>query len=132
MTDADLLAYLDESLSAADMASVEQALRGDTELGERLLELVQRRNAGVHSLGEIWRRHRLSCPDRSRLVSFLLGVLGDDEVKHIHFHLEVTGCRFCQANLEDLRSSAVDANSAAEPRQRRLYESTIGRIGKRN
>ncbi len=131
MTDADLLAYLDESLAAADMARIEQSLRVDPVLAVRLRGLVERRNSGVHSLSEIWRRHRLSCPDRSRLGSFLLGVLGDDEAKYITFHLTVVGCRVCQANVDDLRGQASQAAPAIETRRRRLFESTVGRLVER-
>jgi hypothetical protein len=47
----------------------------------RTLEAINgRRDAGVHSLGEIWRRNRVSCPTRQQLGSFLLGILSDEQV----------------------------------------------------
>ena len=58
----DLEAYLDEALPPEEMARVEKAARDDHRLCEELAAIQSRRNAGVHSLGEIWRRHRLSCP----------------------------------------------------------------------
>ena len=50
------------------MAAIEEALRGSDDLQKRLTAINGRRDAGVHSLGEIWRRHRLSCPSREQLV----------------------------------------------------------------
>ena len=41
----------------------------------RIYPINARRDAGVHSLGEIWRRHRLSCATREQLGSYVLGVL---------------------------------------------------------
>ena len=60
-TESELEAYLDEALSPDEMATVEAALRSDQGLAERLARINGRRDAGVHSIGEIWRRHRVSC-----------------------------------------------------------------------
>ena len=103
-TQAELEAYLDEALTAAEMAEVEAQLREQPTLMERMKAIHGRRDAGVHSLGEIWRRHRLSCVDRETLGSFLLGVLDEEQTDYIRFHLEEVGCRLCQANLDDLRT----------------------------
>ena len=70
----DLEAFLDESLPAERMAAIEDALRHNEVLQKQVAAINGRRDAGVHSLGEIWRRHRLSCPSREQLGSFLLGV----------------------------------------------------------
>ena len=73
ISDQALLAYLDESLASEKMAEIEGLLRNTTELRDRLAELISRRDSGVHTLGDIWRRNRLSCPSREELGSFLLG-----------------------------------------------------------
>ena len=39
-----------------------------TDLAKQLIAIHRRRDAGLHSLGEIWRRHRLSCPSRQELT----------------------------------------------------------------
>ena len=109
-TDADLDAFLDEGLPPARMAELEAALREDEALKKQLAAAVGRRDAGVHSLGAIWRRHRLSCPTREQLGSHLLGVLDAEHEEYLRFHLEVVECRCCQASLQDLR----DQHSAAE------------------
>ena len=69
----------------------------------QLAGINRRRDAGMHSLGEIWRRRRLSCPSRDQLGSYLMSVLDEGEEQFIRFHIEVSGCRICAANLDDLR-----------------------------
>jgi anti-sigma factor RsiW len=127
---ADLEAYLDEALSVEMMARIEAALREDRSLAQRLVAINGRRDAGVHSLGEIWRRHRLTCPSRQQLGSLLLGVLDPDEAAHIRFHLEVSGCRTCQANLADLQSQQADEPAAAQ-RRKKYFQSSAGHLRKR-
>ena len=130
-SNAELEAYLDESLSAARMVAVEDALRHDEALGQRLAAINGRRDAGVHSLGEIWRRRRLSCPTREQLGSYLLSVLADDAADYVRFHLGTVGCRFCAANVEDLQAqqSAADANQVQQ-RQHRYFQSSAGYLRK--
>ena len=99
----DLEAYLDEALPPEEMTRVEQVLRADSGLARQLAAVVSRRDSGVHSIGGIWRRHRLSCPSREQLGSYLLDVLSDDWTAYIAFHLDEIGCRFCRANLADLQ-----------------------------
>ena len=77
-SDDDLLAYLDEMLPADRMTAVEADLRADEALRLRVAAVARRRDQGVHSVGEIWRRLRLSCPTRNQLGSFLLGTLEPD------------------------------------------------------
>lgn len=129
--ESDLEAYLDESLPSEAMASVERALRADRSLVERLAAIQVRRDEGVHSLGEIWRRHRLSCPTRDQLGSFLLGVLPEPQARYIAFHVETVGCRYCQANWDDLRAQQTQAESAAaQARRRKYFQSSAGKLAK--
>ena len=122
---ADLEAYLDEALPLAEMARIEGQLRRDEELARRLQTIHARRDAGVHSLGEIWRRHRIGCPSREQLGSYLLGVLDDENVEAIDFHIHQVGCRYCAANLEDLRESGAEATDE-DRRRRRYFQSSAG------
>lgn len=124
---AELEAYLDEVLSTERMAAVEAALREDASLQERLAAISGRRDAGVHSLGDIWRRHRISCPSREELGSYLLGVLANEAADYVAFHVETIGCRYCSANVEDLRArqSASDSDHA-ERRRHRYFHSSAG------
>jgi hypothetical protein len=123
---ADLEAYLDEALAAEEMARIEQAIRRQPQLVAQLAALCAQRDAGVHSLGAIWRRHRLSCPTREQLGSFLLGALDDGLAGYVGFHLDVIGCRYCQANLADLKNRQVEQLEAAETRRRRYFQSSAG------
>ena len=106
--ESDLEAFLNEALPAEESSRIERALRGDAELsGGRAIHA--RRDAGVHSLGKVWRRHRLSCPSREELGGFLLGALAEATADYIAFHVETAGCRYCQANLADLEDRRAGA-----------------------
>lgn len=124
-TQAELEAYLDEALTAAETTVLESQLRDDAQLVKRLLAIRGRRDAGVHSLGEIWRRHRISCPDRETLGSFLLQVLEPGHQAYVQFHIDQIGCRLCLANLEDLRQRQGNANEASS-RHYKYFQSSAG------
>ena len=127
-TDAELDAYLDEELGPGDMAELEQTMREERSLAERLAHVIARRDAGVHSLGAIWRRHRVSCPTREQLGSYLLGALDTDAQEYLNVHMDTVGCRFCRANLEDLRQRQENSTESAK-RKRRYFESSAGYLG---
>lgn len=125
-----LEAYLEEALPADEMARIEQALRREPALAARLAAIHARHDAGLHSLGEIWRRHRLSCPTRQQLGSFVLGALPDELMRYVAFHLDVAGCRYCQANLADLKAQHGQPPETTEARRRRYFQSSVGYMGK--
>lgn len=130
LSHSDLEAYLDEALPVEMMAEIEAALRADPALGQRLAEINSRRDAGVHSVGEIWRRGRLSCPTREQLGSYLLGAVPEEVAQFIQFHLDTVACRYCQANLEDLRAQAAEKPPEVETRRRRYFQSSAGYLKK--
>jgi len=130
IAESDLEAYLDEALPAEEMARIEQALRGDRRLLERVVELVGRRDAGVHSLGAIWRRNRLSCFTREQLGDYLLRAMEGAEADYVRFHLEAIGCRYCRANLADLEARSRREESGVEERRRRYFQSSAGYLRK--
>jgi hypothetical protein len=131
-SNSELEAYLDEALPAERMAAVENALRGDNELQKRVAAINGRRDAGVHSLGDIWRRHRLSCPTREQLGSYLLGVLPKGAGDYIKFHIESMECRYCSASIQDLKSqqSATGADATRQRRQK-YFQSSVGHLRKK-
>ncbi len=129
-TDQQLQAYLDESLEVNLMAGIERDLRVDTSLRERLVAVVGMREAGVHGLGEIWRRHRLTCPTRQQLGSFLLGAMSDELQAYVRFHLEKIACRVCNANLDDLKAQHSEQQAITQLRRRRYFQSSAGYLGK--
>ncbi len=125
-TDAELEAYLDEALPSEAMSAIEDALRQTPDFARRLAAINARRDANVHSLGEIWRRHRLTCPTRAELGSYLLGVLPDQHAAYVAFHLEEIGCRYCQANRADLEERQTETSEAGKQRRRKYFESSAG------
>jgi hypothetical protein len=126
-SDDDLLAYLDEMLPADRMTVLEADLRADEALRLRVAAVARRRDQGVHSVGEIWRRSRLSCPTRNELGSFLLGTLSPSLTEYIEFHLRSIGCRLCAANLHDLERSMKSSKETTD-RRRRFFESSAGHL----
>jgi len=125
----DLEGYLDEALAPAEMADVEQGLRDDPDLLKQLAAICRRRDAGLHSLGEIWRRHRLSCPAREELGSYLLGAMSDEQAEYIRLHLEVSRCRYCAANVADMQQQAA-ADETTTARRRRYFQSSAGYLSR--
>ncbi|MCA9163805.1 MAG: hypothetical protein KDA59_03565 [Planctomycetales bacterium] len=125
-SNSELEAYLDEGLEPQAMAELERALRGEPDLLHRLAEINRRRDAGVHTLGEIWRRHRLSCPSREQMGSFLLGALHGDAEDYIRFHLETIGCRYCLANIADLERRQKEESTTTTARRSRYFQSSAG------
>ena len=130
-SNSDLEAFLDEALPTERMAAIEDALRNDGELQKRITAVNGRRDAGVHSLGEIWRRHRLSCPTREQIGSYLLGVLSDGESDYIKFHIESIGCRYCAASITDLKGQQSTAQSEVTHRRQKYFQSSVGHLRKK-
>lgn len=122
----DLEAYLDESLPPPDMARIEQTLRDDPALVRQLAAIHARRDAGVHTLGEIWRRHRITCPTREQLGASLLGAMSEEMADYVTFHVQVVGCRYCLASLADLKRQQAEAPEVAQSRRRKFFQSSAG------
>lgn len=129
-SDAELQSYLDEAAAPERMAAIETALREEESLRIRLADLVSARDAGLHSLGEVWRRRRLTCPTREQLGSHLMGILPTDQADYVTFHIEIVECRWCAANLEDLQTQHSVSNDAESPnpRRERYFQSSVGRL----
>jgi hypothetical protein len=124
--------YLADALPAEELARVEKALRDSAELRARLEDVRQNRgDPGLHTLGAIWRRARLTCPSRQQLGSFLLDALDPELAAYITFHLQVIDCPFCQANLADLKSKSAPpaAEARAKARHGRIVESSRHLLG---
>ena len=124
-TDRELAAWLDEMLAPDRMSELEQQLRTDTSLQNRIAQLIHHRDQGGHSVGEIWQRAGLSCPARSELSGYLLQTLEAKASDYVEFHLMTIGCRVCQANLKDLEEHA-NQSPESPGRRRRFFESSAG------
>jgi len=127
---AELEAFLDEALPAERMAAIESAARERPEVVEQLSRINARRDLGDHSLGSIWREERITCADRDQWGSYLLGALDPEEAAYLRFHLETIGCRWCRANLEDLRALQSESSEQSATRRRRYFQSSAGYLGR--
>ncbi|MEM1069879.1 MAG: hypothetical protein AAGI63_13345 [Planctomycetota bacterium] len=128
-SDAELAAFLDEALPATRCSELEHELRTNAKLRDRLVEVRGRESAGLHTIGAIWRRSRLSCPSRTELGQYALGTLESEAAEYIRFHLEVIGCRYCQANLADLQAAA-EAQDQPQQRRQRYFQTSAGYLKK--
>jgi RNA polymerase sigma factor (sigma-70 family) len=74
-------------------------------------------------LTQVWEQRRFTCPKRSTIGRFLLGTLDGEWGQYVDFHLNKLGCRFCNANVEDLRSANENEQAKIS---HKIFESTIG------
>ena len=125
-SDRELEAYLDEALDAEQARRIEEAMRTDATLIARMSQINRMRDAGIHTLGEIWRQHQVGVPDRSVIGQYLLGVLPREYTAYIEFRLMVLKCPFTMALVNDLRNQQAESVDRAERRRGRYYESSAG------
>ncbi len=78
------------------------------------------------TLGRIWREEGISCPKRSTLGRFLLGVLDEPWQSYVDFHVRQAGCDRCNANLDDLQSEDRADADAQERLRQRCFASSVG------
>ena len=74
-------------------------------------------------LSEVWEEYRPSCPKRSTLGGYLLNTLDSNWHDYIDFHVQSLGCRFCTANLDDLR---LETATGSDRFRARVMESSVG------
>jgi hypothetical protein len=61
------------------------------------------------------------------LGGYLLGVLPDDAADYVTFHVETVACRYCAANVEDLRAlQAANVDEDSDHRRRKYFETSAG------
>lgn len=125
-TEAELEAYLDETLDPERASLIESQLSEGSELLARLSHINGRRDAGVHTLGEIWRRNQLGVPTREDLGSYLLGILEDDKKAYIDYRINILKCPFTIANLNDLRNEQEVNDESVQTRRSSYYQSSVG------
>lgn len=126
-SDIELLAFLEEQLGPEKSARIEEAIREQPELHQRLVRLRGQNVAGLHTIGAIWRRERLSCPDRESLRRHLLGQSPAEEGDYVRFHLEEISCRVCNANYDDL-NQAIAHERDSQTRRRRMFQTSAGHL----
>ena len=121
VTQAELEAYLDEALAAERAAWLEKQLRKYPELVQRLSLINARRDAGWHTLGEIWRRHQIGVPSREQLDGYLRGTLDKDAADYIRFRLEIFKCPYTIANLRDLQRQHEESGEVIQVRREKYF-----------
>jgi len=124
-TDAELIAFLDETLGPERSTQLENQLKSDRVLQNRLLVKRSQQAAGLHTLGGIWQRTKASCPSREDLNSFLKETLAPSKADYIRFHLIEIGCRYCQANSADLLGDTTSRNQL-NSRRERFFQTSAG------
>jgi DNA-directed RNA polymerase specialized sigma24 family protein len=82
-----------------------------------------------HILTDIWEFQRPSCPKRSTIGAYLLETLDEEWHKYVDFHVNTLGCKFCRANLEDLKSQSAESQSTKL--RARIMQSTAGFLNKK-
>lgn len=131
-TDAELEAYLDESLDSSRAAEIEQAVRNDRTLLSRLSMINGRRDAGIHTLGEIWRRNQIGVPTTEAMGNFLLGVLPAEESDYINFRMEHLKCPFTLAMFNDLQTQQSESVEMSKSRREKFYKTSAGLLNRGN
>jgi hypothetical protein len=121
-SDEELEAYLDEELDAERATRIEKSARENSELLKRLSHINARRDAGVHSLGEIWRRNQIGVPTREQLSQYLDEKLDKDFSDYIKFRVEILRCRITMANLDDLRRRRKDSKEQSTDRRKKIFQ----------
>lgn len=125
-----LHAYLEDALSDAEMARIEKALRESEQLRYRLKQAREEQDRGEHSLGAIWRRERLSCPNREQLNGYLNDLLEADQHQYVDFHLKTIACPTCLANLDDLKEKQQTEAPVQAKRRKKIFQSSAGLLKK--
>ena len=71
---------------------------------------------------------RFSCPKRSTIGAFFLGTLDKQWHEYTDFHINTIGCRFCLANLEDIKTESEKKQN--DQLQTKIMQSTVGFLQK--
>ena len=128
--DAELEAYLDETLDPDRSSEIEEALQGDEELLQRLTHINGRRSAGVHTLGEIWRRNQIGVPTPEMLGNYLLGITTAAESDYIDFRMTKLKCPFTLAMYDDLVRQQNESEEQSISRRQKFFQSSVSQVEK--
>lgn len=121
-TDTELDSYLDESLEPNRAAVLETELRQHPELLQRLSKINARRNAGVHTVGEIWRRNQICVPAPKEMQAYLDGKLSVEESSYIDFRIKELKCVYTLAIYHDLLVQQNEAGQLARDRREKIFD----------
>ena len=131
-TDADLESYLDETLHPDLAADLEQSLQDDEKLMARLSRINGRRDAGIHTLGEIWRRNQIGVPTGEQMGDYLAGKLTREHADYIDFRMSILKCRYTIALKKDIENQTEsDQVSLTNSRRKKYFDSSAGLLRKK-
>ena len=125
-TDADLESYLDETLHPDLALELEETLKVNKDLLNRLSYINGRRDAGIHTLGEIWRRHQVGVPSRKQMEEFIGGKLSAEQEDYIDFRINILKCRYTIAHVKDLNNQLQTGEVSTEDRRKKYFDSSAG------
>lgn len=129
-SDADLESYLDETLHPDLAAELEQSLKEDDEMLDRLSHINGRRDAGIHTLGEIWRRNQVAVPTREQISEYVNGTASNEFAEYIDFRINILKCRYTIAHTNDLESE-VKESEQTDSRRKKYFDSSAGLLRKK-
>jgi len=69
-------------------------------------------------------RRTAELSETKHIGAYLLGTIDPPWQAYVAFHLDRLGCRFCRANLDDLRRQTAGEESRTLERQ--ILQSTVG------
>ena len=81
------------------------------------------------SVSYVWIEERISCPNRHLLRSYVYDSLEGLHRDYVKFHLEVIGCPYCQANLEDLELDEKSDQDELKSRVEQAREDSMASSG---
>lgn len=125
-TDEELLAFADEQLPSEQATAIEHLLREEATLRQRLIALLEQRDQGNLSLGDLWRHQRLSCPSQTELGLYLVGATSPAQSDYLRFHLETIGCVYCQAQRDEMLQATRATPNDQQQRRESLFTSSAG------
>ena len=125
-SDNELEAWLDESLDASRAIEIEKAVREDAALMQQLAAINQRRDAGLHTIGGIWRQHQIGVPDAELMGKWLLGIATAEQSDYIEFRIETLKCPYTIALQEDLENQRAESPEQQQARRGKIYNSSEG------
>lgn len=122
-TVAELMEVDEKHVAGVKFRAIQKIQKYLSELDDSLLGAMSEVQAGT-TVGDVWRRQRITCLKRGTLGQYLLGVLEEPWLSYTQFHLDVVACPMCLANLEDLQQEEAGHDPATGSSQ--LFASSVG------
>ena len=90
------------------------------------------RDAGIHTLGEIWRRNQIGVPSRDEISDYLAGKLSKEHAEYVDFRIDILKCRYTIALKNDIESQTQsELASQTTSRRKKYFDSSAGLLRKK-